>query len=84
LPGNVVRLVVGEGARVTAVGVGIGFALSLAASRSIAPLLFGISPRDPLVYASVGALLVTVSVAASAIPALRASRVDPNTALRAE
>jgi predicted permease len=84
LPANVVALVVAEGARVTLIGVVAGVGLALAGSKSIAPLLFGTSPRDPLVYGSVALVLIAVGVAASMVPAIRASRVDPNTALRVE
>jgi putative ABC transport system permease protein len=84
LPRDVLRLIVAEGARVTLVGVAIGVGIALAASRGIAPLLFGVSPRDPIVYATVGLVLVSVGIAASLVPAARASRVDPNTALRVE
>jgi predicted permease len=84
LPRDVLRLVVAEGARVTVVGVAIGVGIALMASRGIAPLLFGVSARDPLVYATVGLVLIGVGVAASLIPASRAARVDPNTALRVE
>jgi ABC-type lipoprotein release transport system permease subunit len=50
----------------------------------VAPLLFEVSPRDPIVLTVVGALLLGIAVLASGIPALRATRVDPNVALRAE
>jgi putative ABC transport system permease protein len=84
LPGDVLRLVVGEGARVTLVGVAIGIGIALMASRAIAPLLFGVSARDPIVYATVAVVLVGVGIVACLIPASRAARVDPNTALRVE
>ena len=84
LPGDIVRLVVSEGAAVTLIGISIGCAIALSMSRGIAPLLFQVSPRDPLVYAAVGLLLVVVGIVASLVPAARAARVDPNTALRAE
>jgi putative ABC transport system permease protein len=84
LPADVVRLVIGEGLRVTLAGVAIGGAIALVASRGVGSLLFHVSPRDPLVYGTVAATLIVVGVLASAIPASRAARVDPNTALRAE
>lgn len=84
LPRDVLRLVVAEGLRVTVVGIAAGGAIALLASRGVAPLLFQVSPRDPVVYAAVGGLLAAVGIAASMVPAMRASRVDPNTALRAE
>jgi ABC-type lipoprotein release transport system permease subunit len=50
----------------------------------VKPLLFGVSPKDPVVFGLVAGVLVLVALAASWIPALRASRVDPNVALRSE
>ncbi len=82
--GDIVRLVVGQGVRVALVGVVIGTALALWASRWIQPLLFQQSAKDPLIYSLVGAVLLVVALAASASPAFRATKVDPNAALRAE
>jgi putative ABC transport system permease protein len=81
---DVLRLVVGEGVRVTLAGIAIGAAIALVAGRGMSTLLFRVSPRDPLVYAVVGLTLVIVGVLASVIPAVRAARVDPNVALRAD
>jgi putative ABC transport system permease protein len=81
---DVVLLVVREGVSLAALGVTIGIALSLLAARWVAPLLFQESPRDAGVFAVVTLALLAVAVAASAIPALRASRVDPQVALRVE
>jgi predicted permease len=81
---DVVRLVLREGVRFAIVGIVIGGAVALWASRWIGPLLFSVSPKDPAVYGIVAAVLLAVAMLASAIPALRASRVDPNVALRAE
>lgn len=81
---DVLRLVVGEGVRLTLVGVVLGAAIALAAGRWTSPLLFQVSAKDPLVYAFVMFTLIVVGVFASAIPATRAACVDPNIALRAE
>jgi putative ABC transport system permease protein len=81
---DLLRLVVGEGVRVTVGGVAIGIVFALVASKGIGELLFGVSSRDPLVFSIVALTLIAVGVLASAIPASRASRVDPNVALRAE
>jgi putative ABC transport system permease protein len=81
---DLLRLVVGEGVRVTLGGVALGMMIALLASRGISDLLFGVSPRDPLVFGIVALTLIVVGILASAIPASRASRVDPNVALRAE
>lgn len=82
--GDVVRLVVGDGLRVAVIGVAIGGLLALWAGRWIAPLLYQQSPHDPWVFGLVTAVLLAVALVASALPALRASRVNPTLALRAE
>jgi predicted permease len=82
--GNVIRLVVGEGLRFAVSGVVVGGALALLAGQWIAPLLFNQSPRDPMVLGTVAGALLVVAILASAIPALRGARADPNLALRAE
>lgn len=83
-PAAVVRLVVAQGVRFVLVGVAIAGVMSLVAARWMQPLLFEQSARDPLVLGGVGALMVVVAVAASALPALRASRADPASALRSD
>jgi predicted permease len=80
--GDVVRLVLTDGLRVTALGVVVGLLLSLALGRVVEALLFGASPRDPFVFAIVAGTLLLVAVAASLVPAYRAARVDPLVALR--
>jgi putative ABC transport system permease protein len=82
--GHVVQLVVGNGLRLVVAGVVIGGALALWAGRWVATLLFQQSPHDPAIYLAGAAVLVGVALLASALPALAASRVDPNVALRAE
>jgi predicted permease len=81
---DIVRMVVGEGVRTMLVGTAIGLAVAYAAGRWVGPLLFQTSPRDPVVFGGVAALLVGIALVASAIPAVRAARVDPVTALRAD
>jgi ABC-type antimicrobial peptide transport system permease subunit len=81
---DVLQLVIGGGLRFGIVGVVVGLGITLLAGRFVAPLLFEVSPRDPIVLTVVGALLLGIAVLASGIPALRATRVDPNVALRAE
>jgi ABC-type antimicrobial peptide transport system permease subunit len=82
--GDIVRLVVGHGLRVTIVGVVSGVALAIAGGRLVASLLYGVAPRDPTVLVLVTLLVMVVAGVASALPAWRASRVDPLEALRAE
>jgi ABC-type antimicrobial peptide transport system permease subunit len=62
----------------------VGIALALGLARLIATFLYGVSPSDPITYASVAAVLIAVALLASFIPARRASKVDPMTALRYE
>ncbi len=78
------RLVLDEGVRLAAAGVGIGLAGAFALTRLLRGFLFEIGPGDPLTHASVALLLGAVALAACVIPARRASRVDPMRALRAE
>jgi predicted permease len=81
---DVFSLVIGEGARVVAAGVLIGLTVTLAAGRLVASLLFGVTARDPLVLAGSALALLVIGAAASALPSLRAARVDPVAALRAD
>ena len=81
---DVVWLVLKQSLVLTAVGVSIGLALSLALTRLVASFLNGVSPFDPLTYAAVPAFLAVVALLASSLPARRATRVAPSVALRSE
>jgi putative ABC transport system permease protein len=81
---NILWLVLGHGARLSAVGAAIGIAGALIASQWIASLLYGVTARDPLTFVAVTVLLAFVSAAACYIPTRRATRVDPMVALRYE
>ena len=83
-PRDVIARVMAQGLRLAGIGVAIGLALALAGSRLLSSMLFGTSPTDVGTFAVVAALLVAIAAAASLVPALRASRVDPLIALRDE
>jgi putative ABC transport system permease protein len=83
-PADVLRLVVGEGVKLAAIGIGIGLVGAFAVTRLVASILFDTSPSDPLSYTAVALFLVGVAAVASWLPARRATRVDPIVALRYE
>jgi len=82
--GDVLRLVLGQGARAALLGIAAGIAAALVLTRLMASLLFGVSATDPLTFLEVATLLTLVALSASYIPARRAMRVDPMVALRHE
>jgi predicted permease len=81
---SVLSLVLRGGLKPVVASVATGCAVALAAARWMAPLLFHVSPRDPFVYAVVTGALIVVAVIAMCLPARAATRVDPNSVLRAE
>jgi putative ABC transport system permease protein len=81
---DVVSLVLVESSRIVTIGVVLGIAAAIGLGRLVASLLYGISPRDPLVIACAACALLGIGLPASIVPGLRAARVDPSAALRAE
>jgi len=81
---DIVRMVLRRGFVLTSIGVMLGVLGSLALTRVLAGLLFGVSPTDPRVFATVAVTLLATALGATLIPALRASRVDPLVALKAQ
>ncbi len=82
--GDVLRLVLRSGLKIIATGLGIGLMATLALTQSLQSVLFGVEPIDPLTFAAAAGTLIIVAMTACAIPALRAARVDPASALRQE
>ncbi len=83
-PSSILSLVVFHAVGLAAIGLAIGVGISLAGSRLIARFLFGVSPADPVTLGSTAVVILLVAVTASLVPALRAAKVDPAIALRAE
>jgi putative ABC transport system permease protein len=81
---DVLRLVLGQGSRMALCGIFVGVSLSLGLTRLLSHLLFGVTAYDPLTYTGVAFVLIAVAVAASYVPARRATRIDPVVALRYE
>jgi putative ABC transport system permease protein len=82
--GDVMRLVLSESIGIAAAGVALGVAGAALLTRMMSSLLFGVTAQDPLTYGAGAGLLLAVAILASYIPARRATRVEPATALRAE
>jgi putative ABC transport system permease protein len=83
-PRQVFGHVIGQGARLAIIGVAVGLAAAAAATRLVRGLLFNTSATDPVVYVSLALLLLAIAIVACYVPARRAMRVDPMTALRSE
>ena len=81
---DVLRMMIGEGVRLGAIGIGVGLALAAATTRLMQGWLFGVSPLDVPTFAGMAAVFATVALVASYLPARRAAAADPAVALRAE
>jgi ABC-type antimicrobial peptide transport system permease subunit len=83
-PRDVLGAVVGQGLRLTLLGLALGLVGSIALGRALRSLLYGVTPTDPATYAAVSLLLGGIALLACWVPARRATRVDPMQALRSE
>jgi len=83
-PSDIALMVVRQGMRLVVVGVGAGMIAALGLVQLIRSLLFGVPPRDPVVFISIPLLLAVVALGAVSVPAWRATRIDPLKTLRAE
>jgi ABC-type antimicrobial peptide transport system permease subunit len=81
--GRVLRMILGEGGILVGLGLVIGIGAAFLSAGAIRGLLFGVAPHDPVTFATVGLTMAVIGVFACWIPALRAARVDPSTAMRA-
>jgi ABC-type antimicrobial peptide transport system permease subunit len=81
---RIVRMVLAQGTRLAAAGIVVGGLASLATTRVLASLLYGVSPFDPAAHAFACGLLLAVACLANLVPALSAARIDPLRALKAE
>jgi putative ABC transport system permease protein len=81
---QVLRLVMGSAGRLVSAGAAIGLGLALIFAQALSTFLFGVAPRDPLTFVSVTIVLAMTAAVAGAIPAFRASRVDPAVTFRSE
>src|SRR4029077_18068749 len=83
-PGEIIRMILGQGMGLALAGVAIGLLGAFAFTHAVKSLLFGVTPTDPLTFLCVAAVLAAAAFAACYVPARRASRIDPNVALRVE
>jgi len=79
---DLLRLVLAHGLRLTALGLAVGLVLAVVATRVLRGELYGVAATDPITFGVMAAMLVLAALAAYLVPALRAARVDPSSALR--
>jgi len=82
--GDVLKMTVNQGLKLVSIGMMVGLAAAFLLTRVLASLLFGISATDPITFLGISFVLLAVAILASYLPALRATKVDPIIALRAQ
>ena len=82
--GSILRMVVGQGLALAGAGIGVGLVVAALLGGTVSAILVGVSPRDPVTFVAVPLFFAAVAVLASAVPAIRATRVDPAVTLRRE
>jgi putative ABC transport system permease protein len=83
-PGNIFQLVVGQGLRLTGIGIAAGLIAALALTRGMTTMLVGVKASDPATFGTMGVVFLLIAAMASWLPAWRAARLDPTSALREE
>jgi ABC-type antimicrobial peptide transport system permease subunit len=83
-PSRVMRMVLADGGILLAAGIGLGIVASIVVSRLLQGFLFGVAPGDPTTFLAVSLLMAAAGLGACAVPAIRAARLDPLVAMRAE
>jgi putative ABC transport system permease protein len=83
-PASIFQLIVGQGLRLSAVGIAVGLVAAAAVTRVMTSMLIGVKPTDPLTFAAMAALFIAIAAVASWLPARRAAALDPTVALRGE
>ena len=81
---SIFRLVIGQGLKMSAIGVGIGLVIAVAATRVMSSMLVDVRPTDPITFVAMALLFLGIAAAACWLPARRAAGMDPNEALRQE
>jgi ABC-type antimicrobial peptide transport system permease subunit len=83
-PGNIFRLIIGRGLRLSVTGIAIGLLAAIGLTRVMIGMLVDVKPIDPSTFAVIAVLFVLIAIVASWLPARRAARLDPNIAIREE
>jgi putative ABC transport system permease protein len=81
---SIFGLVIGQGLRMSAIGIGIGLVIAIATTRVMSSMLVDVRPTDPITFVVMALLFLGIAAAACWLPARRAARMDPNAALRQE